>query len=622
MRRIPRRRLHIVDGFIDDGCGNLKAVWFNQRWLGRRLEDEPELYLYGQIRKTKGGGVELINPEIEKVEDDAERIVPIYRRIGRFGGRRLRNLIGQCLEAVPQCPDPLPEAIRREYGLSELGPGLRELHAPVVPSNDDERHLMMTELGDGRRAGHRRLAFDELLAFACTVTENRDRREGLDGPLIKVTEKAEKQLCELLPFRLTDAQRRVVREISADLGRSRPMARLVQGDVGSGKTAVAAVAMAMALEAGFQVAIMAPTELLAEQHLRTLDGIFTSAGYPPRLLVGSLTAAERRAVNGGLADGSLRLVIGTHALFQESVEFHRLGLVVVDEQHRFGVVQRSALVAKGASPHLLVMTATPIPRSLALTVYGDLELSVIDEMPPGRQPVRTVLRPASARAKVFDFIRTELGEGGRAFIVCPFIDPNEDIPVAAVSERFEDIRNRLQGFDVGILHGRLSSHERDEVSAGFRDGSIQVLLATTVIEVGVDVPEATIMVIESAQHFGLSQLHQLRGRVGRGCRPAWCILLTDGAVSEDARRRLGVVCRSVDGFEIAEADLEIRGPGELMGTRQWGPAAFRFANLVRDLGVIGRTRDLAAEFSSQGKLKKLRRDLGLYHPIESGFRAS
>ena len=343
------------------------------------------------------------------------------------------------------------------------------------------------------------------------------------------------------------------------------------------------------------------------------------AGYEVHQLTGSLPAAEQRRVREGLEDGSVRLVVGTHALFQESVNFQDLGLVVVDEQHRFGVTQRQALAEKGRAPHLLVMTATPIPRSLALTVYGDLDLSVIDELPPGRRPVRTHLRFEDSRPKVMDFLRQEIAAGGRAFVVYPMIDVSEEIDAAALTEHEESIREALPGVEVDLLHGRLDQARREEAISRFREGSVQVLLATTVVEVGVDVPEASMMVIESAQRFGLSQLHQLRGRVGRGERQAWCVLMADEGLGEEARRRLEVVCGSNDGFEIAEADLEFRGPGELTGARQWGPAGFRFANLFRDRELINVTKELAEECRVSGELDRLLKALAAYHRVEIGW---
>ena len=600
----------------------MRVVWFNQRWLGRRLADAPELYLFGQIREARGGGLELLNPEIEPIGEEPGPIVPVYPALAGFGGRRLRRLMWQCLPAIDDCPDPLPDDARLDAELPGLGHTLRELHAPTIPIDVPAREGLLSDLNHKRSLFHRRLAFDEVLAFGCAMAADREMRRQIQGPQLDCRPPDPTRERALLSFDLTGAQRRVLGEICRDLRSGTPMARLVQGDVGSGKTAVAALAMLMALEGGVQVAIMAPTEILAAQHLRSLEAIFTDSGFAPRLLVASLPAAERRAVVAGLVDGSVPLVVGTHALFQEAVEYRRLGLVVVDEQHRFGVVQRTALVEKGRAPHLLVMTATPIPRSLALTVYGDLELSLIDEMPPGRRPVRTVQRAPSARQRVFEFLREEVSHGGRGFVVYPLIDASDEIAAAALSEQEEFVRSVLPGVGIGVLHGRLTRGQQEAVSGKFRDGSIQVVLATSVVEVGVDVPEATVMVIESAQRFGLSQLHQLRGRVGRGERPAWCILITADRLSDEAVQRMDVMCRTTDGFEIAEADLELRGPGELTGTRQWGPEGFRFANLVRDRDVIIQTRELASQLAASGRLNRVIEALTDYHPTGPGWRAS
>jgi len=622
VRRISRRRLHIVDGRVVDEMGSVRFVWFNQRWLGKRLEDSPELYFFGQIRVARGGGLELLNPEIELVGEESGPIVPVYPALAGFGGRRVRRLLRQCLIAIDDCPDPLPDDVRLDAGFPGLWQTLRELHDPTIPDDTQAREKLLSELNRKRSLFHRRLAFDEVLAFGCAMAADREMRRRIHGPLLDCRPPDRARERALLSFDLTGAQRRVLGEICSDFRSGTPMARLMQGDVGSGKTAVAALAMLMALEGGVQVAIMAPTEILAAQHLRTLGGILTGAGFEPRLLVASLPAAERRSVIAGLVDGSVALVVGTHALFQEAVEYRRLGLVVVDEQHRFGVVQRTALVEKGRAPHLLVMTATPIPRSLALTVYGDLELSLIDEMPPGRRPVRTVQRSSSARHRVFEFLRKEISQGGRGFVVYPLIDASDEIAAAALSEQEALVRSLLPGVGIGVLHGRLTRAQQEDVSAQFRDGSVQVVLATTVVEVGVDVPEATVMVIESAQRFGLSQLHQLRGRVGRGERPPWCVLLTDGRVSDEAIERMEVMCRTTDGFEIAEADLELRGPGELTGTRQWGPEGFRFANLVRDRDLIIQARKLASQLAESGGLNAVRDALTGYHPTGPGWRAS
>ncbi|HSO24466.1 MAG TPA: ATP-dependent DNA helicase RecG [Chondromyces sp.] len=616
VQRVPRRRMTITRALIDDGRGLLPVVWFNQPWIARRLAEEREYYLYGQLRERRGGALELLNPELEEAGAEPDRVVPVYPRIGGFGGRRLRRLLANCLPAVAGCRDPLPSAVRRRFGLVGLEAALQELHAPDAGSGEDGAAAPVVALNRRGSPAHRRLAFDELLAFSCAVAGRRRRRAAEQAPVIDPESIARVRAAEVLPFPLTRAQRRVLGEIAADLARATPMGRLLQGDVGSGKTAVAALAVLMAVEGGFQAAFMVPTELLAEQHLRTLQRYLTPAGIAPAALTSSSAPSERRAVAAGLADGSLRVVVGTHALFQEALSYRELGLVVIDEQHRFGVLQRGALAAKGRAPHLLVMTATPIPRSLALTVYGDLDLSVIDELPPGRRPVRTVLRPQSARGKVLDFVKQEIAQGGRAFVVYPIIDAGEEVSAAALLEHEAAVRERLAGVAVGVIHGRLPREQREEVTSAFREGRVQVLLTTTIVEVGVDVPEATVMVIESAQRFGLSQLHQLRGRVGRGQRPAWCILLADLGAGEGAGKRLEMMCRSQDGFEIAEADLEIRGPGELAGTRQWGSAGFRFADLGRDHDLIEATRGLASELAAAGALDRLLAKLIRYHPVD------
>jgi ATP-dependent DNA helicase RecG len=375
--------------------------------------------------------------------------------------------------------------------------------------------------------------------------------------------------------------------------------------------------MMMMIRAGHQAALMAPTELLAEQHVRTLNQLFGPAGGDVALLTSSSAVAEQRRVRGGLKDGSIPFVVGTHALFQEAVRFNDLGLVVVDEQHRFGVVHRQALVEKGVAPNLLVMTATPIPRTLALTVYGDLDLSVIDELPPGRRTVTTVVRNPGDKPRLYDFLRTELARGGRAYLVYPMIDGNDELGMPALEDQKRSVVAELPGVKVGVLHGRLNRVEREQVSRGFTRGDIQALLATTVVEVGIDVPEASVIVIEGAERFGLSQLHQLRGRVGRGNRRAWCVLMADESIGEDARRRLEVLCATSDGFRIAEADLALRGPGELTGTRQWGPGGFRFADLVRDQALVAETRGVARELSAGAGVDALRRGLARYHPMAS-----
>ena len=621
-RHTRRRGLRIVSGVVDDGSGTLPVVWFNQPWIDRRLQGDLPLSLYGPLRRGRRGELELVNPEVNDIEDGgAERIVPVYPRLGPLGGRRLRRLIEQTLPALDQCPDPIPPELRGELGLPELATALRALHDPQPPLAEGERAGVVGSLCRHETAFHRRLAFEELLAFACGLAEHRSRREEHAAPRLRATPPVDELAQSMFPFRLTRAQLRVIEEIAADLDRPHPMARLVQGDVGCGKTAVAALAMRLVLDSGHQAALMAPTELLAEQHARTLDALFEPAGYRVALLTSSQPAADRQAVLDGLADGSERLVVGTHALIQERVSFRELGLVVVDEQHRFGVVQRQSLVDKGREPHLLVMTATPIPRSLALTLYGDLDLSVIDEQPPGRTPVTTVIRPSSAFPKILGFLREELAAGGRGFLVYPTIEGAEDPALPALEQRAAEVAAALPGVALGVVHGRMARAEREGVTERFRRGDVKVLLTTTVVEVGIDVPEASVVVIEGAERFGLSQLHQLRGRVGRGSRRSWCILVAGMGVTDQAQRRLEALAGSNDGFAIAEMDLELRGPGELTGVRQWGPAGFRFADLLRHGEEVTLAHDVARRLAADGRLATTRAALALYHRMESELPA-
>jgi ATP-dependent DNA helicase RecG len=606
--------MKIVDGVVDDGHGRLPVVWFNQPWIDRRLAEAGELSLFGAVRENTSGRIQLVNPEVNDLEEGGEqRIIPIYGRLGPFGGRRLRRLIQQALEVLDLCVDPLPEATLGRLELPGLRTALDRLHRPT-PLDDPELAARQLEaLERHRTADHRRLAFDEILSFCCGLADHRSARSrqtapdcGADLPITQLAR-------EMLPFTLTDAQQRVIDEIAEDLKGPHPMARLVQGDVGCGKTAVAAVALRQVLENGHQAALMAPTELLAEQHARTLERLFSKTPFDVHLLTS--TAPDRRRILAGLSDGSVRLVVGTHALIQGEVEFEDLGVAVVDEQHRFGVSQRESLLNKGEAPHMLVMTATPIPRTLALTLYGDLDVSVIDELPPGRRPVKTVVRDESSRDRLVDFLRGEISAGGRVFVVFPKIDPSEASDAPALEERAAEIAADLQPARVGMVHGRMPREARESVTERFRTGEIQVLLATTVIEVGVDVPEASVMVIHGSDRFGLSQLHQLRGRVGRGSRPSWCVLLVDGEPTETAGTRLDVMCRTNDGFEIAEADLELRGPGELTGFRQWGPAGFRFADLLEHQDLVSTARELADKLAAEGKLDQVKERLRRYHPM-------
>ena len=616
-RRV-RRRTHIVEAILEDETGRLPAIWFNQPWVAQRLESAPQVLAYGQPRLGRGGRLQLVNPEIHRDEgaepgEGVTGLVARYPPLGGLSGARLRRVLEAARELAGTIEDPLPEDLRRELAMPPLAEAIEELHAPTLREADPERGTRLGELAARSSRFHRRLAFDELLAFALAVESERLRRRGLGGMPCPVDEDIRRLAAERLPFRLTAAQRRVVREIAGDMAGPHPMARLLQGDVGSGKTVVAALAMLLAARAGYQAALMAPTEILAEQHQRTLESLFAGTPFAPVLLTAGVPPAQARTLRDALRQGAVALVVGTHALLQETVDFARLALVVVDEQHRFGAAQRQSLLSKGAAPHLLVMTATPIPRSLALTLYGDLDLSVLDELPPGRLPVRTEVRPVSARSRVLAFVRREISEGGRALLVYPLIEASHRVEAASLEEAVSQIRGELPGVGLGVIHGRMPRAERESVFARFRSGEVQAVLATTVVEVGVDVPEASVIVVESAERFGLSQLHQLRGRVGRGTRASWCILLTHPDAGADARRRLEIFCATRDGFELAEADLALRGPGELAGTRQWGSSGFRFADLVRDNDLVGQARRIAGELAARGELETARSALARFH---------
>src|SRR5579884_458550 len=559
--RLPRRRgdLVLVKAAVTDGTGVLQAVWYNQPYLARQLPVGGRVILHGRVVR-RGGEVQMVSPEFEVVEDgeDAEtlhagRIVPVYGSTEGLSQRTLRGIVARALDDhAGSVEEWMPAEILAHYGFPSLGEALREAHFPQsLPSWETARN---------------RLVFEELLLFqllvlrqrAAWTAETRAVPYGDAGPLLA-------RFLGSLPYRLTAAQRRVLGEILRDLDGPHPMNRLLQGDVGSGKTVVAAAALLRAVGGGAQGALMAPTEILAEQHYLTLRRLLEPLGVTVQLLVGSLPRAERQEALARASDGRADVVVGTHALIEEDVAFHRLGLVVVDEQHRFGVAQRAALRRKGERPDVLVMTATPIPRTLALTLYGDLDVSVLDELPPGRAPVRTYARPCSRRPQVYAFVREQVEAGRQAYVVCPLIEESDKLQAEAATELAGRLRDGpLRGLRVEVLHGRMKVEERDRTMHALRAGAIDALVATTVIEVGIDVPNATVMVIEDADRFGLSQLHQLRGRVGRGAHQSYCILIADPA-TEQGRARLQALVETSDGFRIAERDLELRGVGELIG---------------------------------------------------------
>ncbi|HEX3526433.1 MAG TPA: ATP-dependent DNA helicase RecG [Thermoanaerobaculia bacterium] len=592
--RTRRRGFSLVRAVLGDGSGSIPIVWFNQPYLFQQLRDGEEYLLHGMVRENPPHGLELLNPSCEAVDRafHSARIVPVYSSVGSLGPAALRRLIDPILTDFDPAsiPEPLPEELLLRRGLPSLGEALVALHRPG-------HDVSVAALNERRSPAHRRLAYEELLRMQVAVALLRARETAAPRTLAyRVDDHVRGVVRGLLPFRLTAAQKRVLGEIVADLRGPHPMLRLLQGDVGSGKTLVAALALAVALESGFQGAFMAPTELLAEQHFRSLERLLGKR-YRVGLFVGAKRGQSDPRLRERLAAGEIQLAVGTHALIQEGVVFRRLGLAVVDEQHRFGVRQRALLRGKGdqeEQPDLLVMTATPIPRTLALTAWGDLEVSTLDELPPGRTPVATAVVPAGKRRAVYKKVREELAAGGRVYVVVPLIDESARTAAASLAEAEERVRAELAGWPCAVLHGRLPAAERDRVMQAFAAGEVKALLATTVIEVGVDVPEASCMVIESAERFGLAQLHQLRGRVGRGMRPSCCFAV-HGRLSEDAKRRLEVFARTDDGFEIAEEDLKIRGPGDVLGTRQSGLPSLRQARLPDDWELLEQARDDARE---------------------------
>jgi ATP-dependent DNA helicase RecG len=529
------------------------------------------------------------------------RRVPVYRKLGQFQTKRLREIIHSIFEQLDNqsIEETLPTDLLSRHQLIDRAEALRRIHFPTddVPLSDYEK---------SRSPAHLRLIFEEFfwVTFALTLRRG-ERVKETKGAIIEITDKVYERMESILPFSLTSAQRRAVERILEDMQSNAPMNRLLQGDVGSGKTVVAVLSMVAAMENGYQTALMAPTEILAEQHARNIRRLLDKTPYRAESLIGSMRITEKRRIQKGLIEGDIHACVGTHALIQESVSFQKLGLVVIDEQHRFGVLQRAALRERGFNPDVLVMTATPIPRSLAMTVYGDLDISVIDELPPGRTPVKTVVVGEDQRAGVYKGIEREIRLGRQAYVVYPLIEESEKMDLKDATRMYEQLRDRVfPQFTIGLLHGKMKPSEKEEVMARFVSGEIHVLVSTTVIEVGVDVPNASVMVIEHAERFGLSQLHQLRGRVGRGAEKSFCVLMASDKQTTVARERLGIMEETTDGFRIAEKDLEIRGPGEVMGTKQSGVPTFRIGNIVRDLQLLEEARREAEYYLTARRLTR------------------
>lgn len=570
---------------LSDNTGVLQAIWFGQRYLRRVIRRGTRLIAYGRVERA--GRLQMIVEEFEILTGDEDdtlhtgRIVPMHPATEGLSPRVLRTIIAQALSQLPaDLPDILPDSLRLRHDFPPLGEALKAIHFP-------------TSLAEAA-AAHRRLAFDELLILQLGVLGRRRAVQAVDKGVRYAEDGGLLQrFIGSLPYELTRAQRRVLGEITTDLRRRAPMNRLLQGDVGSGKTVVAAAALWLSVGGGYQGALMAPTEILAEQHYLTFRRLLAPLGVRVGLVTGRAAKRERERVRDLLRAGETDMAIGTHALLEQGVTFARLGLVVVDEQHKFGVTQRAALRTKGFHPDVLVMTATPIPRTLSLTLYGDLDVSVLDEMPPGRGAVRTYVRGPEKRPEIYAWIREQAGAGRQAYVVCPLIEESEKLQVEAavhLADRLSE--GALRGVPLSVLHGRMRPEEKEQVMQSFRAGSVKVLVATPVIEVGIDVPQATIMVIEDADRFGLAQLHQLRGRIGRGAQTSHCVLLCAPA-TDAARARMETLEHTQDGFVIAQRDLQLRGPGEILGTRQHGLPDLRVADLLADVAILEVARDEA-----------------------------
>ncbi|PLY04559.1 MAG: DNA helicase RecG [Desulfuromonas sp.] len=607
--RRTRRKLYEV--IISDGSGQVVLKWFHFKpgWMNSRFKPGRRLVVIGEIKRF-GSLREVHHPDVEFLKEgqSAEqalssdplefgRLLPVYPLTEGLHQKTARKIFMQvATQYADYAHSSIPEDIIARNGLLPLAEALRQIH---LPNNDWQLETLESPHNPARQT----LVFDEFFYLELGMALRKKGWEGESGITFKLEHIYTKPLSGLLPYRLTSAQRRVLGEIKQDMLSDSPMNRLIQGDVGSGKTIVALMAALIAIENDYQVAVVAPTEILAEQHYRNFSTWLDELGLKTVQLTGTMSAADKKRAYQQIQHGEIDLVVGTHAVLQAGVEFARLGLGIIDEQHRFGVRQRAVLKEKGTTPDMLVMTATPIPRTLAMTVYGDLALSVIDELPPGRTPVKTDIITEHARARAYSYIRNQIEEGRQAYIVYPLVEESEKSDLLAASEAYTQFNEEIfPDLRLGLLHGRMKSEEKDSTMRAFASGKLQILVATTVIEVGIDVPNATVMMIEHAERFGLSQLHQLRGRVGRGSNESRCILVRDFRCSEDGQKRLEVMAETNDGFRIAEADLEIRGPGEFLGTRQSGLPDFRVANLMRDGRVLEMARREAFDLVSAGDI--------------------
>lgn len=610
----PRKRFKILQVMIEDRTGVILAKWFNQGYLQKVFQPGLRIILSGKVRVDPfSRSLEMENPEYEILKEAGEetlhtnRIVPIYHTTAGLTQRRMRSILFQLLDSrFTELGEFFPDEILRTYHLPKRPESVMQLHFP-------DGDVSVEKLNAFRSRYHKRMIFEEFLLMEMLLAGRRQSRsEAVRGISFQVNTDTEKSLVRNLAFPLTPAQQRVIREIKRDMGRPVQMNRLLQGDVGCGKTVVAAVAAGITMENGYQVAVMAPTEILAEQIYFHFHGFFDLMGKRSALLTRLIRNQDKEVLRGKILGGEVDVVVGTQALIQGEVRFRRLGLVIIDEQHRFGVIQRAALIQKGRQPDVMVMTATPIPRSLSLTVYGDLDISVIDEMPSGRSPIKTEIIHARQRQKVYRHIDQEVRRGRQAYVVYPLVEETEKSDLAAATEMSEHLAAKIfPQWKIGLLHGRMKPEEKEKTMQAFKKREIQILVSTTVVEVGIDVPNATVMVIEHAERFGLAQLHQLRGRVGRGVHPSFCYLVALGRISDEAKRRLAIMAETTDGFRIAEEDLAIRGPGEYFGKRQSGMPRLILGNILRDTRILEAARDEA--------FSRMRKDPRLEHPEHRGL---
>jgi ATP-dependent DNA helicase RecG len=609
----------LFSALVQDESGQIQAVWPNQAFLKDVIRSKQRIVLFGKVEIWGSRGLQITDPEFEIVGDarlpapgsplpeDVQlhtgRIVPVYERAGSVTTNMQRRFVWQALEQLPKDTfDPVPDDILERERWPGRNEALRTAHFPPSNAPIDDLNNFMT-------AAQRRLVFEDFFVFQTGLALRRKENAQVRKLLVStVDDRIRQRAREVLPFKLTAGQRDALAEIVADMQRAWPMQRLLQGDVGAGKTIVALLAAVVAMENGFQVAVMAPTEILAEQHYRTIVKVLAGKPYRVALLSGRVTAATRRDLLPAIERGEVNLVVGTQALIQEHVKFKALALAVIDEQHRFGVMQRGTLAAKGANPDVLVMTATPIPRTLALTECGDMEVSVIRGLPPGRQPIKTIVKADSRRDEAYAMMRDEIRRGRQVYVIYPLVEESEKIDLKAATEMCHEITRIFAEFSVALLHGRMKGDEKEAVMRRFLAGELQILVSTTVVEVGVDVANATLMVVEHAERFGLSQLHQLRGRIGRGAHASTCVLLYQAPWSDEARERLRAMADTTDGFVIAERDLRLRGPGDFFGTRQHGLPALRAGDLMRDADLLERAFEEARTRVDTGALTAAQQD--------------